>query len=248
MSRADHTLRAGPSRRPPAGPRAPTRERGVIRYEALLDIVEALLKAHGTEAVSLAMVAEQAALAPASVYHFFPNIQAAFVALSRRHQARMADLSRLPVPAACLESWRSLLAWDVKCVADYYNREPQCMKLILGGFGELEIRRLSQENNVRIARGIYSRYQRAFEMPFLEDAETLFLIAVEIIDAVFSVAYMRHEHVPPAFEREAVRAAVAYARSYLPEYTPLRQHLRAAIDAGQPIQLFQPPSALPAAP
>ena len=56
---------------PRATPRKP-RARSQVRIDSILDAARTLLAAEGVSSLSIYSVAQRAAIAPSSVYHFFP--------------------------------------------------------------------------------------------------------------------------------------------------------------------------------
>jgi AcrR family transcriptional regulator len=212
----------------------------VLRFEVLVDSVETLLTDQSTDDVGLYQIAEHAGVPPASVYHFFPTKEAAFLALARRYLKGFSELTRRPVDPAALYSWQGLLAWDHALAAAYYAEHPPAMKLFLGGFGGMETRQADIEYNARAARNIYRRMNTAFHMPFLRDSEKKFHVNMEIADAIWSLSYVKHSAVTEEYREEALNACVAYCRLFLPERTELRDEHVQAIARGEPIVLHPP--------
>src|SRR5882757_2380501 len=91
-------------------PRAPSSDRGVQRYTALLDATERLLRTHSPDDIGLYQIAEEAGVPPASTYHFFPTKDAAFLALAQRYLDGFVAVSAEPIDAAELKSWQHLIA------------------------------------------------------------------------------------------------------------------------------------------
>ena len=218
-------------------PRAPSRGRGVIRYAALVDSVDALLTQSSPDDVGLYQIAEHAGVPPASVYHFFPTKEAAFLALAQRYLEGFSELTRRPVDPSALESWQTLMAWDEKLAMDYYNRHPPALKLFLGGYGGIETRQADIAYNAKVAASTYRRLDSAFHMPFVRDADKKFHVVLEILDAVWAISYLQHGCITEEYRREALDATGAYCRLFLPERVELREEHRAAIARGEPVIL-----------
>ena len=104
-------------------PRAPQRERGVVRYRELLDALEVLLETHHPDDVGIYQIAEAAKAPPASTYHFFPTREAAFVALAGRHLDRFQQGMHTPVRASAFNSWLELLARDAHASAAIHGTQ-----------------------------------------------------------------------------------------------------------------------------
>jgi AcrR family transcriptional regulator len=82
-----------------AARRAPIQERSQMTVEAILDAVINLLKRRGAASITTNRIAETAGVSIGSLYQYFPNKRAIFIALHERHigqvdrimQRRMAE-------------------------------------------------------------------------------------------------------------------------------------------------------------
>jgi len=214
-------------------PRTPSRGASVIRYAALVDAVEALLQDESPEDVGLYQIAQRAGVPPASVYHFFPTKEAAFLALAQRYLEGFARLTCEPIPAENLTSWMALTAWDLRLGVTFYNTHPPASKLFLGGFGGLETRQADREYVEAAARNAHQRLGRLFHVPFLRDPQKKFHINIQIVDAVLSMSYVSHGKVTDDYRDEALSVSIAYCRTFLPERLELRTEVQEAIDGGE---------------
>jgi AcrR family transcriptional regulator len=201
-----------------AAPRTPSRTRGIVRYEALLDALEALLTDKGLDEVGLYQIAEHAEVPPASVYHFFPTQEAAFLGLAQRYMRGLDALAERPIDHAALANWQALLDRDVKLAVEYFHAHPPAMKLLLGFSGGLAT-------------------QQA-----LRNARRVFHIAIKIIDSILVMSYLDHGLITEGYRREAVEAAISYLRQYLPQHLELRAEHLEAMALGVPVFLPQPPA------
>jgi len=224
-------------------PRLPSRGRGVARYAALVDATEALLTQRSADDIGLYQIAERAKVPPASVYHFFPTKEAAFLALAQRYLEGFSSLTRRPLGKDALSGWQSLLAFDLRQAMDYFTLHPPALKLLLGGYGGEETARANREYNERSAREALERFNAAFHLPFLRNVETKFHIMLQIIDAVLTISYLKHGAITEEFYQEALHASVAYCRLFLPERLELREVHRAALARGDQVVLVPQGSA-----
>jgi AcrR family transcriptional regulator len=88
-----------PKARKAAVRRAPIQERSQLTVEAILDAVIKLLKRRGDSSITTNRIAETAGVSIGSLYQYFPNKRAIFIALHERHighvdrimQRRMAE-------------------------------------------------------------------------------------------------------------------------------------------------------------
>ncbi len=71
--------------RSPIRRRQPTQNRAQETVKAILDAVIRLLKRSGASAITTNSIAESAGVSIGSIYQYFPNKRAIFVALHERH-------------------------------------------------------------------------------------------------------------------------------------------------------------------
>jgi AcrR family transcriptional regulator len=198
-------------------PRQPLQERGRVRFEALLDTVEAMLADHDPDEIGFYQIAERAGMAAASVYHFFPTKSAVFLALAERYFAHFRQGLDFEAAAHETTTWQSYVRLRQERGVAYYNTHPPAMKLILGAQPFLEIRSEDSSVNKEVSRQAYDQLQRMFYVPFIRDPERKFLIALSIADAIWRISYTEHGYITPDYAAEALQATLAYLRTFLPE-------------------------------
>lgn len=218
-----------------SGPRQPARGRGHLRYEALVDATEELLRTEDPDEVGLYRIAEQAAVPPGSVYHFFPTKEAAYTALAMRIMDLLVAVHREPIPAAALPSWQDLFRIDISRARDFYNARPAGLKIFYGGYGGVDARKIDQSVSFNLAKAGYARMNAIFHMPFLSQPEKRFECRIAILDAIWSLSVRQHGTINDAYFEESYQACVAYSRTFLPERIELRDELRNAAENGEMI-------------
>ncbi|MEM8606119.1 MAG: TetR/AcrR family transcriptional regulator [Myxococcota bacterium] len=204
-------------------PRRPVRASGIARYESLLDALEELLTRKETEEIGLPELARVADAPVASVYHFFPEMSAALVALAERYMDRFVEMMEQPFDMARVGSWEDLLVQASERSREYYNAHPVVLKLILGPDQSWSIREMDLQNNRRLARFFLAACAKHFEFPTSDSLVAVFEVAITMNDAVWSLSYARHGSITDAFAREAQRAVRGYLRGYLPAFAPIRR-------------------------
>lgn len=215
------------TRRQRARPRSPSRDRGVARFNALLDAADTLLGQNSPDDIGLYQIAEAAGVPPASVYHFFPTKEAAFVALVQRYIEGFAEIGKQPIECARLHSWQDLMAIDHQRARNYYNCHPAALKLLYGGFGGLESRKIDYEYVSFLAELTYPRYDRVFHMPYISEPAKLFHISLAILDSIWSLSFLKHGTITDDYADEALAACIAYCRLFLPDRVEVREEVRA---------------------
>ena len=221
-AKAEKSERANRSR-----PRKPLQERGRARYEAMLDAAEALLAQQEIEDIGYYEIVKRARMPAASAYHFFPTKSAIFMALAERHFAHfIGEASRGPLRPH--ENWQGAVAEAHATAVTYYNSHPGAMKLILGAQPFLEVQIADFGANRTISALMLESFTAAYELPLIRDLERKFLVAVAISDGVWRASYSAFGKITKEYAEDALRAVLAYLRSFLPEQMELRPPSTAA--------------------
>lgn len=219
------------------GPRKPSRHRGVLRYEALLEATEELLQERDPGEIGLYQIAEKAGVPPASVYHFFPTREAAYQALAERYLEALVQVHRQPIEARLLQTWQDLFAYDLRRGMDFYNAHVPMMKILFGGHGGVEARNIDIMVTRRIANSSYRRLNTVFHAHNLRDVERVSQIRLAILDSIWTLSVRQHGRITEEWSQEAFRACMAYVRIYLPETLEPRELLVRAQERGESLSL-----------
>ena len=219
--------------------RQPSRERGQLRFQALLDATEELLSEHNPDDIGLYQIARRAHIAPASVYHFFPTKNAALLALAERYHADMRLMVSAPVPASRLLSWQDLLIIRQDRAVSYYNSHLPAAKIFLGIHPSWEIHQADSRYNQTASETLFSFYDRLFLMPYVQDPHEKFALTYVIADAIRSVSFERYGTITPKYAQEAIGACIAYCRTFLPDRIEPRPAVLEAAARGESMVLLQ---------
>jgi AcrR family transcriptional regulator len=203
-------------------PRRPLRARGVRRVEILLDATEHLLAYSHNDDISLATIAEQAGVPLPSVYHFFPNRNAALVALAGRYHRDLAKLSRQPLDPEPTE-WQDLVRMRQRNGARYLNRHPAALRLFMGAGVSVEVRNLDLRGNAALAVSRAEDLRQRFDCSSLSNLEFWLAVSIGIMDGIWAISYAENGTIEDAYVAESSRAAIAYLRCFLPEQLLPRQ-------------------------
>jgi AcrR family transcriptional regulator len=222
------TLQTTSKRERPPGLRRPSRGRGIVRYQALLEATEALLQDSTPDVIGLYQIAEKAGVPPASVYHFFPTKEAAYQALAEQYLQGLVKLHGQPIEARRIRTWVDLLAFDMRRAMDYFNQRPPMLKILYGGYGGVEARNLDIVVTDALANASYERLNRIFHVPFLQDQRKKAQIGLAILDAIWTISFRLHGTITEDYYEESVKACAAYRRLFLPEYLEPREVLTEA--------------------
>jgi AcrR family transcriptional regulator len=196
--------------------RQPQRRPGEMRFNVLLQALEALLAENSLQDVGLYQIAEKAGVPSASVYHFFPNKDAALIALADIHHKALEAIALEPlVPSPA--GWQDIVRRKVTRSAQYHNEHPAALRLFYGAGVSAEIKVADTSQSIRLAQRRAELLNRHFDMPVVPDLLRLLATSIAIVDGVFGLSYSQHGNIAPVYIEEAHRASVAYLRTYLPE-------------------------------
>lgn len=215
----------------PGAPRKPSRGRGLIRYDALVEATESLLQTEDPDEVGLYRIAEQADVPPASVYHFFPTKEAAFTALAMRIMDQLLEVHNQPIRAQEIQTWQDLFRFDAKRGMDFYNDHPAGLKIFYGGYGGVDARRIDEAATVKLGHASYARLNKIFHMPFIRDPQFKFTSRLGILDAFWGASVQKFGCITEEYNEEAMTAIIAYARTYLPDRVEPRAEFQELIDS-----------------
>lgn len=202
--------------------RRPAQKRSRARFEAILDGAERLLDTLPPSAISIHAIAAEVGISPPSIYHFFPEPQLVFSALAERYLKRFEEGVLTDAPGH-VESWQELQTLQFRAGQTWFNAHPAARQVLLGGpawSSDIHAQDLDS-NFVMAGRSIQLMAQR-FLMPDIPDVEDRLVEVIAISDAIWSLSIHRYGVITDAMEEQARRARIAYSRTFLPEYLPLR--------------------------
>lgn len=210
-------------RRDTASPRKPQRKNGREKYEKLLDALEALIIEQDSSEITLANLSLVAGVPAASVYHFFPSVDASLTALAERHYKAFSEALGSHPHVSPMESWQDLLFELCDLVRSYYEVNIPALKVHFGPQSSWALRNLQMENNWRLADSLLKNLSREFELPPSQEWRERLLLAITINDSFWSQSYSRFGRITEEIAAEGKRAAAAYLKMYLGELLERRQ-------------------------
>lgn len=202
--------------------RRPTQQRSRVRFEAILDAAERLLDSAEPTAISIHAIAAEAGIAPPSIYHFFPEPRLVFSALAERYLKQFEERVLTDVPDR-FESWQELQTLQYRSGQRWFNAHPAARKVLLGGPAwSTDIRSQDLDSNYVMADRSIVLMAQHFLLPEIPDLLDRLVEVILINDAIWSLSIHRHGLITDAMEEQSRRARIAYSRTFLPEYLPLR--------------------------
>lgn len=197
-----------------------TQARGRARREKLLQAAAELLAEKDLDEITFNDVAKHAGIPKGSAYHFYANVMDLYSALTAEIGAELyAYLSDDPEEGP-IRNWEDVIVAMCRRAEDFYLDRPAARQLFLGGKTPPQYKRSDRENDKRIGLMLKSKLEKHFELPKIPKELDVFFHTMEIVDLMYCLSVIRHERITEEMGEEAIRAGVAYLRTYLPEILP----------------------------
>jgi len=193
-----------------------------VRRQKLLMAAKKLSETRNIEDISLADVCEEAGIPRASAYHFFPNVESIFLAL--RFLNYMDTLQTLEkIEVSSFERWQDYVAEMLRKSVKLFNTDITKNKLMYGSntpdFDGSDYEDRVDTNMVSMIVGKLSAH---YNMLSFNNIEEKFLIVYTMTHSIFALSFKQYNEITEDMGEEAITAAIAYLRCYLPEYLPLK--------------------------
>lgn len=197
-----------------------TSQQGRLRRQKLLAAAKELSVSRPVADISLADVCETAGIPRASAYHFFPNVEAIFLAL--RFLNAMEIFKKLQaVDASKYTRWQAYVTAMVETGVEVIQADPTVARLIYEtNTPDFEGNDFGSEIEKEISQLIYENLAQYYKMPAKENVQKQLLVGYGIINGIFILAYRSEKEITNEYRQEAITALIAYLRCYLPETLP----------------------------
>ena len=197
-----------------------TSQQGRARRQKLLMGAKKLSETHAINDITLAAVCEEADIPRASAYHFFPNVEAIFLALRFLNAIEILEILAT-VETGDYDRWQGYLtALIERCVHIFHTDNTKAKLIYDTNTPDFEGDSFGENIDHQIVKLVYQRLVERYELPNFEDLEDVLLITYSIVNAIFTLSYRRHERITDNYIQEAITASIAYLRCYLPEKLP----------------------------
>ena len=199
--------------------RKPSQARGIAKFERILDAAHGLIEQEPEAEISLYDVADAAGVATGSVYHFFPSIEAIYIALVERYDRRFAEIIRevKPVPG---DNWQQLLVQHTESSRAFINEHRPALMLILGPLRTWQSRQVDTVGDAEIALAMVENYERFFVLPDMVAPNVILHHAIRMLEGFWELSLQQHGYVTEEMSNETNRAMIAYLRLYWPDQLP----------------------------
>lgn len=197
-----------------SGRRKPQQQRARQTVEAILDAVIRILKREGLDAITTNHIADVAGVSIGSVYQYFPDKRAIFVALHRRHVDEIDRLIQTALVEHATGSLERLIRALVEAMVDAHASDPELYELLstevphrTDGTREFAVR---FHGAFRLA--IASRER---ELKKGRDLDKLVFVVTHMVEALCHGAVLRRPASVSLAEakQEIVRAVLSYLRA-----------------------------------
>ncbi len=194
--------------------RRPRQRRARQTVEAVLDAVTRVLKRDGVDAVTTNRIAEAAGVSIGSIYQYFPDKRAIFVALHQRH---LEEIDRV-VETKLIEHASSpldvLVRAMVEAMVEAHAGDKELYELLLT---EVPHRAEGSRDFAVRLHGAFrlAIYARSKELKTKRDLDLMVFIVTHMVEALAHGAVLRRplRLSLAAAKEEAVRAILAYVRA-----------------------------------
>jgi AcrR family transcriptional regulator len=197
-----------------SGRRKPTQRRARQTVDAILDAVVRVLKREGFGAVTTNRVAEVAGVSIGSVYQYFPDKGAIFVALHQRHIEEIDRVVQVTLVEHAASSLNVLITAMIEAMIEAHRSDPELYELL---FTEVPHRADGTRDFAVRLHGAFrlAISSRAYELKKGVDIDKLVFVVAHMVESLSHGALFRR---PPGLsledaKTEAVRAVLAYLHS-----------------------------------
>src|SRR5215475_1815858 len=194
--------------------RRPVQRRARQTVDAILDAVVRVLKREGVRAVTTNRIAEVAGVSIGSVYQYFPDKQAIFVALHQRHIDHIDRMIERTLIEHAASSLDDLMAAMIAGMIDAHTVDPELYELLAT---EVPHRADGKRDFAVRLHGAFrlALSSRAHELKKARDLDKLVFVVTHMVESLSHGALFRR---PPslsiaAAKAEVVRAVLAYLHS-----------------------------------
>jgi AcrR family transcriptional regulator len=192
--------------------RAPKQRRAVATVEAILEAVVRILKRDGVDAVTTNRIAAVAGVSVGSVYQYFPDKRAIYLALHDRHVDQIGRLVEATLVAHAGSSLEAMLRALLEALIDAHAPDPELFALL---DAEVPHRSAGAKNLEARLRGALQLAITSHVKTKPRELERTLFVVTHMMDALaHGVVSGRPRGLSIAAAKdEAVRAMVAYLRA-----------------------------------
>jgi AcrR family transcriptional regulator len=194
--------------------RQPRQQRSQQTVEVILDAVVEVLKRDGVSAVNTNRIAEVAGVSIGSIYQYFPDKQAIFMALHARHVDQIGSLVERAVLERAAAPLPELVRGLVEAMIEAHTDDPELFELL---HSEIPHRAHGVRDFDSRLRSVLklALSSRGRELGSSRDLERVLFVLTHMIDSLSHAAAIQRpaKLSLTAAKEEVVRAVLAYLKS-----------------------------------
>jgi AcrR family transcriptional regulator len=194
--------------------------KGMERRKQLLAAASELLKENPLDKISLKDIAAAAGIPVGSAYHFYTNANDVFIELAQQFSVTLAAAISEPYTGECTTSWQGLFKEAVWRAVGIYREKPAYAQLIIGSKAPPEIKLTDRDSDAQVGKLFEEIISRYFDYSPFPSHDEVFFHSVEIVDLFLTLSVIKHGEITDDMAAEAVIAALAYLREYMPARLP----------------------------
>lgn len=190
--------------------------RGVARRLKLIEAARDLLQSKSPQEISFKEISQKAGVPEGSAYHFYANKYDIYAAVA-------SDLSKLFIAAQSqkinknrVSSWTDIVDILIDRGAEVYRKNNVACELLIGSKTPNEIKLIDRQNDKRIAEIMSERFAEHFQLPEINNFETILFYFIEMTDVLFGISYRDNKTINDEIIEEAKRVGRGYLSTYLP--------------------------------
>ena len=194
--------------------RKPKQRRACQTVDAVLDAVVRVLKRDGFRSVTTNRIAEVAGVSIGSVYQYFPDKQAIFVALHKRHIEHIDRMVETTLIEHAASSLHDLMTAMIEAMIDAHAADPQLYELL---FSEVPHRAEGTQDFAVRLHGAFllAISSRAHELKTDRNLDKVVFVVTHMVESLCHGALFRR---PASLsladaKAEIVRAVMTYLRA-----------------------------------
>jgi len=203
--------------------RKPSQARGMAKFKKILDAAHVLIgqkldESFSVHEISLYDIASQAGVATGSVYHFFPNMDALYVALVEFYDEQFAEIIRQPIPSDKTDNWQDILITHTGSCRKFANSHKAALWLIMGPGRTWQSKQVDTLGDIQIAQAMVESHREYFALPTNPAAEKILHYAIRVLEGFWELSYQMNGYVNDEFAAEADKAMISYIKLYWPQH------------------------------
>ncbi|MGZ4447031.1 MAG: TetR/AcrR family transcriptional regulator [Nocardioides sp.] len=193
--------------------RVPRQERSRRRVEGLLDAAARLVVEQGVESLTTRDIAEAAGAPVASLYQYFADKEDVLLALAQRDMDEMDAQVATDLADLRVLSVESVVRTTMMAFVAVYHRRRAFVEIYLRGRTNVAVHQFGREHNARVAQDLFE-FARDAGLAGPGLTPQMALMAVEVGDRVFQLAFEHDFAGDPVLIEEGITMVTAYLERY----------------------------------